>query len=93
MQNKKFKHIIADVFDVPLEGIANVPNLQLLGNSVLNIDGCIGIKKYEEDEISVSSKNFIMSVYGKELSMLTFSQGRVNIRGIITDIKISLKEK
>ena len=93
MQGRKFKHIIADVFDVPLEGIASVPNLQLLGNSVLNIDGCVGIKKYEEDEIILSSKNFIISVVGTELSMLAFSQGRVSIRGTITDIKISTKEK
>lgn len=93
MQNRKFKHIIADVFDVPLEGIANIPNLQLLGNSVLNIDGCVGIKKYEENEIILSSKDFITLIAGAELSMMAFSQGRVSIRGAITDIKISPKEK
>ena len=89
MQKKKFNHIIADVFDVPLEGIANVPNYQLIGNSILNIDGCIGIKKYEEDEIILRSKEFISSIKGQELSMLAFSQGRVSIRGIIEEINVS----
>ncbi len=92
MKKRKISHIIADVFDVPLEGIANVPNLQLIGNTILNIDGCVGIKKYESDEIILRSKEFLIHICGDSLSMSTFSQGRISIRGLITAVEMESKE-
>lgn len=88
MHKKKLGQIIADVFDVPLEGISNVPNAEIIGDSILNIDGCIGIKKYEKDEIIIRCKDFILKINGDTLSMITFSQGRVSIRGNILNYKI-----
>ena len=53
------------------------------GNSQLSIDGCIGIKKYEPDEIVIRAKDYMITASGSSLSMLTFSQGRVSVRGLI----------
>ncbi|MGM9646242.1 MAG: YabP/YqfC family sporulation protein [Eubacteriales bacterium] len=83
MRKRHIEEILSDKFDIPLEGIASVPNAQLIGNSQLNIDGCIGIKKYEPDEIIIKAKDYIITVSGSSLSMLTFSQGRVSVRGLI----------
>ena len=79
MQKKTMGQIISDVFDIPLEGIANVPNAQIIGNTIMNIEGCIGIKKYECEEIVLKTKGYVLSVLGQSLSMLAFSQGRVSI--------------
>lgn len=87
MHKKRIGQVIADVFDVPLEGISSVPNAQLIGNSILNIDGCLGVKKYENDEIILRCKDFLLTVIGESLSMITFSQGRVSIRGSISIYK------
>ncbi|MBQ8545841.1 MAG: YabP/YqfC family sporulation protein [Clostridia bacterium] len=84
MQKKTMGKIISEVFDIPLEGISNVPCAELIGNTMLNIDGCIGIKKYECDEIIIRTKSYLLKVKGEKLSMLTFSQGRVSIRGAIS---------
>lgn len=88
MQKKKFSELISESFDIPLEGISSVPSAQIIGNTLLNLDGCVGIKKYEVDEIIVRSKDFVIHVNGSSLSMLTFSQGRVSIRGNIFTYKI-----
>ncbi|MBE6662995.1 MAG: hypothetical protein E7602_00655 [Ruminococcaceae bacterium] len=83
MQKKSLDKIVSKVFDVPLDGISNIPCADFIGNTILNIDGCTGIKKYETNEIIIRSKAFLISILGDELTMITFSEGRVSIRGII----------
>lgn len=88
MRKKRIDEIIIDKFDLPLEGIASMPNAQFVGDSQLSIDGCIGIKKYEPCEIIIRSKDFILKITGSSLSMMTFSNGRVTIRGYISNYGI-----
>lgn len=88
MSRKKLHEIISDKFDIPLEGIASVPNAQLVGNSQLSIDGCMGIKKYEPNEIILRAKDFLLTVTGSSLNMMTFSLGRVSIRGYISSYSV-----
>ena len=96
MIKKNLGELISDKFDIPLNGIASVPNAQFVGNTQLSIDGCVGIKKYRDDEIIIRCKTFILFISGSSLSMITFSQGRVSIRGYIrsyTIEKVSRYEK
>ena len=88
MIKKNISQAISDKFDIPLDGIASEPNVQMIGNTLMTIDGCIGIKKYETDEIIIRSKDYLLKICGNSLSMLTFSQGRVSIRGIIVSYNI-----
>ena len=88
MRKKQIKEIIADKFDIPLEGITSIPNAQLVGDSELSIDGCAGIKKYETTEIIIRAKDFVLKISGSSLNMMTFSGGRVTIRGYISNYEI-----
>ncbi len=88
MRKKQIKEIIADKFDIPLEGITSIPNAQLVGDSELSIDGCAGIKKYETTEIIIRAKDFVLKISGSSLNMMTFSGGRVTIRGYISKYEI-----
>ena len=88
MLKKKLEQFITDSFDIPLEGILDIPSAQILGDAQLNIDGCIGIKKYETSEIIIRCKHHQLKISGEELSMLTFSFGRVSIRGKIFNYQI-----
>lgn len=83
MLKKKFEKLISDKFDIPLDGISDVPSAHFLGNTHLDIDGCVSIKKYETDEIQIRCKEHLLKIVGDSLSMLTFSEGRVSIRGNI----------
>ena len=93
MQKKSLGHIISDIFDIPLDGIADIPNAELIGNTFFNVDGCTGIKKYDKDEIVLRSKSFILKIMGQELTMTVFSQGRVSIRGYIKSYEIEKVKK
>ena len=81
MKKKSIRRAISDVFDIPLEGIASVPNAQIIGNNILNIDGCASVKKYDKEEIILRAKGYVLTIKGKELSMANFAEGRVSIRG------------
>lgn len=83
MQKKGFGHVISDIFDIPLDGISDIPNAEIIGNTFLNVDGCIGIKKYEKNEIVLRTKSFVLKILGDELVMTIFNYGRVSIRGYI----------
>ena len=75
MIKKNISQAISDKFDIPLDGIASEPNVQMIGNTLMTIDGCIGIKKYETDEIiiqipppalsydNISDSNFTLKIY------------------------------
>ena len=51
MKKRFLRHVVSDVFDVPLEGIASVPNVQIIGNNIVNVEGCKSVKKYDKEEI------------------------------------------
>ena len=84
MLKKELSKILSEKLDIPLEGIAAVPTTQIIGNTIMSIDGCVGIKKYETEEIIIRTRDYMLKIGGKELSMLTFSQGRVSVRGEIS---------
>ena len=88
MQKRKVETFISDNFDVPLDAILEIPNARFIGNHQLDLDGCISIKKYDEDVIVISCKKHILKITGNTLSMLTFSKGRVTIRGNIETYQI-----
>ncbi|MBQ7226492.1 MAG: YabP/YqfC family sporulation protein [Clostridia bacterium] len=84
MSKKSFSQFINEKFDIPLDAIASVPTAQMIGNTILSIDGCVGIKKYETEEIVIRTRDYMLKISGESLSMLTFSNGRVSIRGEIS---------
>ncbi|MBQ3589768.1 MAG: YabP/YqfC family sporulation protein [Clostridia bacterium] len=88
MIKKKMSDIISDKFDIPIDGILDVPNAHFIGNKHLDIDGCMSIKKYDIDEIIIRCKNYLLKISGSELSMLEFSKGRILIKGYISQYQI-----
>ena len=90
MLKKEFTKLLSEKLDIPLEGIASVPTIQLIGNTIMSIDGCLSIKKYESEEIIIRTKEYMLKIDGLGLSMLTFSQGRVNVRGEIKGLNIEV---
>jgi len=88
MLKKKIEQFFSDNFDIPLEGILDIPSAQMIGDTQLNIDGCLGINKYEINEIIIRCKHHVLKINGESLSMLTFSNGRVSIRGKIYNYQI-----
>lgn len=88
MFKKKIEKIFSESFDIPIDSLLDIPNVQFIGNKHLYIDGCMGVKKYEKNNIIIRCKKFILTIKGNELTMLTFSNGRVSINGIVLSFQI-----
>ena len=88
MKKRFLQHAISDVFDIPLEGILSVPNVQIVGNSIVNVEGCKSVKKYDKAEIILRSSGYQITIKGSELSMTNFSEGRVSIRGRVLSYEV-----
>lgn len=84
----KFKQFLIDNLDNQTELFFNLPNVQIIGNHMLSIEGCIGIKKYETEEIILRCKSYNVNIVGNKLTMLTFTQGRISVRGEIKRYEI-----
>ena len=88
MIKNQFKKLFSDSFSVPFDSICDIPNAQFTGNKKINIEGCLGIKKYDISEIIIKCKKHNLTIQGNNLSMLTFTHGKLSITGIITSYQI-----
>lgn len=88
MLKNKIQKIFFDSFNIPLDAISEIPNAQFIGNKQLNIEGCYGIKKYDKNEIIINCKKHNLSIQGENLSLLTFTQGRLCINGKILSYQV-----
>ncbi len=88
MIKNKIEKIFSDSFDIPLDSLLEIPNAQFIGNKHLHIDGCTGVKKYEKNNIVIKCKRHVLTIKGNDLSMLTFSNGRISVRGTILTFQI-----
>lgn len=83
MLKNKISKIFSESFSVPLESISEIPNAQFTGNKQISIEGCVGIRKYDKNEIVIRCKKHNLSIQGEDLSLQTFTQGRLCIKGKI----------
>ena len=88
MLKNKISKIFSESFSIPLDLISEIPNAQFTGNKQINVDGCQGIKKYDKSEIIIRCKRYNLSIQGEGLSLLTFTQGRLCIKGKILSYQI-----
>lgn len=74
---------IVDVLELPKDIVNGIPYLNFEGNVGLTIDNHKGIMKYNEEEINIQTKHFLVKITGKELSILEYSKYIIVIKGKI----------
>ena len=50
------------------------------------LDGCKGLLDYEDDHVTLSLSDGVVTVYGQNLKMKTFSQNHLAIVGVVTGV-------
>ena len=58
----------------------------ITGKSMVSLDGCKGLLDYKEDHITLRACDGVYTIYGKKLSMKTFSSHHIAICGEIHGI-------
>lgn len=90
MAMQKIRKKLADAWGIPESVVMNIPLVTVQGNSGMRIENYKNIILYTENEIQILSKEMIITVYGKGLSIDTINSESLFISGSFE--KIEYKE-
>ena len=74
--------------DVPAECFCDVPVIELHGDSYMLISGCKHIEEYGEETIGIRTGLGLLSVCGKNLTLLNFTCDKMVIEGKIQCVNL-----
>jgi len=87
IKKEKRAERIADVFDLPLDVVCDVPKCELVGNCQLCIENIRGVLDYTENCIKVNTTVGIIKIDGDELLIDSISDNSIFIKGMIVRIE------
>ena len=78
----------ARAFDLPVDGIAGLPRVELVGDGELRMENHRGILAYGTREIHISGGAFGVRVSGEELELRTMNSLELLITGRIRAVEL-----
>lgn len=92
MEEKRRKEGIlertAKVFDLPADGLAGLPHVDLVGDHELRVENHKGILSYGDREIHVGAGKMVIRVKGEGLRLRVMNVEELLITGQITGIEV-----
>lgn len=79
---------VADMLDLPLDVITDVPHLEIIGKSEVCVENMRGILDYNENCIKINTTIGIIKIDGDELLIEAISDESVSIRGSVIRIEM-----
>ena len=79
---------LAEVFDLPLDTVAQLPHVELLGDRELLLSGHRGILAYSGEEILVSAPPYTLLIRGTCLTLRTMTGEELRVAGRIAGIEV-----
>ena len=79
----------ARIFDLPVDVIAGVPKIEVLGDTEFRMENHRGILSCSEDEIHISGGIYLVKVSGAGLEVRTMTGLEVLITGKICGVELS----
>ena len=89
-RNKREKGIIgeaAEFFDLPVDLLAGMPHVEVMGNRQFYMENHSGILSYSNEEIAVGAEGMILRIFGKGLELMSMSGEALRIRGEISRVE------
>lgn len=82
---KKEKNItkVADVLDLPLDALCNIPKTEIIGNSEVSVENFRGIIDYNENSFKINTQSGIIKIDGSDLVISSITDEGVRVRGTI----------
>ena len=78
----------AKVFDLPADGLAGLPHIDLVGDHELRVENHKGILSYGDKEIHVGAGNMVIRVRGEGLRLRVMNVEELLITGQIMGIEV-----
>ena len=79
----------AGMFDLPVDAVAGLPKIELVGDKELRVENHRGILAYGREEIHVSGGPFIIRVQGEGLELRAMTGLELLITGQIFGIQLA----
>ena len=77
----------AELFDLPLDLVAKLPHIELMGNTHFYMERHKGIMSYSGEEIDINGEKCIVRVYGENLELTAMTGDQLRIQGNISKIE------
>lgn len=75
---------------IPPHFLAGLPNLELLGNRQITIEGSRGILKYSDDVIRINAGSMVISFFGRSLNVKCIAPDCTMVEGFVTKIEFTV---
>ncbi|RKI70556.1 sporulation protein [bacterium 1xD42-67] len=85
----RFLERTAEMFDLPADGVAGVPRLELVGDGELRVENHKGILAYGREEIHISGGIFLIKISGQDLELRAMTGIELLITGKIAQIVLT----
>ncbi len=86
-KSTEIKESISELLELPKDIILDLPRITMIGNLQLYIENHKGIVEYSKQRIRINTKNGIVRITGKNLSIKTIITEEIVITGLIQDIE------
>ena len=78
---------VAELFDLPVDVVAGLPRLEMVGGRQLYLEHHTGILSYSEEQIDVNTPSGVLRVRGERLSLLAMTAEELRIGGRIEGVE------
>ncbi len=78
----------AELLGLPVDVVAGLPNIEMLGNRQLFLSNHRGISSYSSEEIAVNCGALYLRIFGRGLDLISMTSDELRIGGIITSIAL-----
>ncbi len=79
----------AQTFDLPVDAVAGLPRIELLGDRELRMENHKGILSYGTEEIHVSGGRLVVRIAGSELELRAMNASELLITGHIQTVELT----
>ncbi len=78
---------VSEALDVPLDAVCDLPRIELVGSSELNVENLRGILDYDENSLKLNTRAGIIKVDGSDLVLTSVTDENVCVTGSIIRIE------
>lgn len=80
------KEAAVTITGMPEEVILDLPVLRLIGNEKIEIENFYSIQSYNDDLIKIKTSCGVLSVAGRNLTIVDLDIGKIRIRGTVLSV-------
>ena len=77
----------AEIFDLPVDAVAGLPHIEMVGCGHFYLAHHRGILSYSDEEIAINGDKMIVRVFGEGLELVSMSGEALRIHGTIRRVE------